>query len=250
MFSEEVDQIIKALIEVRSKCAWIPKSGHNKFHNYDYATEADISAHISPLMDDAGLILIPSVASEKDGFKQPFIDDQGITQAVLSYTLAHKSGQVWPEKLYVVAQGNDRDSKGNWGDKGCWKMSTGAFKYCLLRLLMVATGDDPELDNSSEVKDPPKAEKAKQERRGRVANEKERARFRSACYARAQDLNKKDDDQNHQAAGSIGKCAMGTLALAGNEWEAKFLEPLIEAVGKCELDGADHAYIPETPDKF
>ncbi len=139
-----VEQIVKALIEVRAACETIPKSGTNKFHGYDYATEADISRHISPLMDKAGLVLIPSVAGTEDGFAAPFIDDKGVTQVVYKYTLAHISGQVWPEPLYVVGHGGDRDSKGNYGDKGAYKSSTGAYKYCVLRLFMIATGDDPE----------------------------------------------------------------------------------------------------------
>ena len=141
----DVDQIVKALIEVRSKCGAVKKSGWNDFHNYHYATEADIAAQIGPLMDEAGLVLIPSLASEQEGFKSPYTVGD-ITHAVLKYTLAHTSGQVWPEPLYVAAQGQDK------GDKGCWKMSTGAFKYCLLRLLMVATGDDPENDGGGKAK--------------------------------------------------------------------------------------------------
>ncbi len=155
--------IVAALIEVRSKCATIPKNGLNKFHGYKFATEADVSAHIQPLFDEAGLVLIPSVASIQDGFDGPRIDEHGVTQYVAKFTLAHRSGAVWPDPIFVVAQGDDRNSKGSYSDKGAYKASTSSYKYALLRLLMIATGDDVEHDtpeSASTRKPPPLSEES------------------------------------------------------------------------------------------
>lgn len=237
-----VDQIVAALIDVRSKCETIPKSGTNKFHGYNYATESDIAAHISPLMDAAGLVLIPSVAGTSDGFPSPHIDEQGVTQAVLKYTLAHVSGQVWPEPLYVVAQGNDRDSKGSYGDKGAYKANTGGFKYMLLRLLMVETGDDPEGSGDPASPRQPKREsrtedpEPKQVGRGapasssagRPATDKQKKFLTAKCYVRAKELTGENDE--HNLAKRIGDTARKFLGI--EDVQSSDVDMLVAVIAK------------------
>lgn len=131
-------KIAAALHQVMSAVGYIQKTGHNKFHNYKYAGEADLLEKLRPAMLEAGLLLIPSVTSVSP------IDEHGNTTVTLEYTLAHKDGDIWPHKIGAAGTGNDKNSKGGVGDKGTYKALTGANKYLLFKLFQIETGDDPE----------------------------------------------------------------------------------------------------------
>ncbi len=133
-------KITAALHDVMVKCAYVQKSGQNKFHNYRYAGEADLLAVLRPAMVEAGLLLLPSVTQAVGP------DEYGNTTVRIEYTLAHKDGEVWPEKIVAMGCGNDKNSKGGIGDKGTYKAITGANKYLLFKLFQIETGDDPETD--------------------------------------------------------------------------------------------------------
>ena len=98
-----------------------------------------------------GLVLIPSVNNASA------IDEHGNTHVSVDYTLAHISGEIWPEKITAVGSGNDRAKNGSVGDKGVYKALTGANKYLLFKLFQIETGDDPEKD---ETASPPAQDKA------------------------------------------------------------------------------------------
>lgn len=146
-------QIAIAICQVMDAVKRVPKNGRNKFHGYDYATEADLQSVIRPAMAEAGLILLPSQTEASDP------DECGNVRVKVEYTLAHKSGEVWPEKLVSFGVGNDRAKNGNDGDKAIYKAATGANKYLLFKLFQVDTGDDPEAESIS-VDDRPRRERA------------------------------------------------------------------------------------------
>lgn len=132
-------KILKAINAVMSEVGVIPKTGENDFHNYKYASEADVLKRLRPAMVKAGLILLPSVT------KIDPIDEWGNTTIEVSYTLAHVDGEVWPTPLVFGGCGGDRNKNGV-GDKGLYKAITGANKYMLFKLFQLETGDDPEND--------------------------------------------------------------------------------------------------------
>jgi len=131
-------KILIALHEVMSKVGYVQKQGKNKFHDYKYAGEGHLLEVLRPAMVEAGLLLIPSHRSTTTP------DEYGNSTVTVDYTLAHKDGGVWPEKITVVGCGNDKNSKGGVGDKGLYKAFTGANKYLLFKLFQIETGDDPE----------------------------------------------------------------------------------------------------------
>lgn len=131
-------KITQALHAVMSRVGYVQKKGKNTFHKYSYASEADLLEALRPAMLEAGLLLIPSAVEQ-----QP-IDQYGNTQIVMEYTLAHKDGDVWPDKIRAFGCGGDMNSKGGVGDKGTYKAITGANKYLLFKLFQIETGDDPE----------------------------------------------------------------------------------------------------------
>jgi len=131
--------IATALHNIMTKVSYVQKGQTNDFHRYNYAGEADLLAVLRPAMIEEGLILIPSVSQVEQ------IDDFGNTTIQVEYTLVHKNGDVWPEKIRMAGCGNDRAKNGMVGDKGVYKALTGANKYLLFKLFQIETGDDPEV---------------------------------------------------------------------------------------------------------
>jgi hypothetical protein len=145
-------KITLALHEIMGKVGYIQKTGKNQFHGYKYAGEADLLDKLRPAMIEAGLILMPSVKTV-DG-----PDPHGNTTVFVEYVLAHKDGDVWPEKLTAIGCGNDRAKSGAIGDKGVYKAITGANKYLLFKLFQIETGDDPERDEPPSRRHDPQLE--------------------------------------------------------------------------------------------
>lgn len=128
-----------------AKLAWVmagikhvPKRGHNSFHNYDYATEADIADAVREGLAEQGVMIIPNVESlswrdvETKSGKQPI--------ATMHVRFKVTDGS---EVLEFVMVGEGQDG----GDKATYKAMTGAQKYMLLKLFLISTGDDPEADD-------------------------------------------------------------------------------------------------------
>jgi hypothetical protein len=133
--------IIKALNEVMKSVSYVQKSSENKFHGYKYASESSLLESLRPAMIDQGLVLIPSIGNVSP------IDANGNTTVTVEYTLAHTSGEIWPDKIIAVGCGNDKSKSGSVGDKGIYKALTGANKYLLFKLFQIETGDDPEKED-------------------------------------------------------------------------------------------------------
>lgn len=135
-------KIALALHEIMQRVGYVQKTGKNQFHGYRYAGEADLLDKLRPAMIEAGLVLMPNVRTV-DG-----PDPHGNVTVFVEYTLVHKDGDVWPEKLTAAGCGNDRAKSGAIGDKGVYKAITGANKYLLFKLFQIETGDDPERDEA------------------------------------------------------------------------------------------------------
>lgn len=135
------EKIAKALHQIMEKVSYVQKTGKNAFHGYRYAGEADLLEKLRPAMVEAGLMLIPSVKSVSH------YDESGNVTVHMEYTLVHKDGDIWPEKIGAAGMGNDRAKNGAVGDKGIYKAITGANKYILFKLFQIETGNDPEVDS-------------------------------------------------------------------------------------------------------
>jgi hypothetical protein len=130
--------ILGALHAVMEEVAYVQKSGENDFHDYTYATEADVLKRLRPAMLKHGLMLIPNVQQVSGP------DPAGNTTVTVQYTLCHISGAIWPGILHAAGCGGDKHKNGV-GDKGLYKALTGANKYFLFKLFQIETGDgDPE----------------------------------------------------------------------------------------------------------
>jgi len=142
--TEGIKTILKALDQVWHEVSHAPKDRTNDHFHYDYTSEQGVLKVLRPAMLKAGLLLIPS------GKDVSPIDENGNTFVTVDYTLAHKDGHIWPEKITGFGCGNDRAGNGKVGDKGLYKALTGANKYLLFKLFQIATGDDPENNSDSD----------------------------------------------------------------------------------------------------
>jgi hypothetical protein len=133
-------KITAALHAVMQDVPYVRKTGVNQFHKYRYAGESDLLEKLRPALLRHGLLLIPSAQEASPA------DQHGNVTVRVEYTLAHKDGDVWSEKIGAVGCGNDRSKDGKVGDKGIYKALTGANKYLLFKLFQIETGDDPECE--------------------------------------------------------------------------------------------------------
>lgn len=138
------EQIAGALNRVMLAVSYVQKTGRTTFgEKFSYAAEADLIAGARSAMVAEGLCLFPTQQSVNT-------EEHGPTKAgqmqfrcttVVTWILLHLSG----ESLTVQTVGVGVDV----GDKGAYKAQTGALKYALRQLLMLETGDDPDVQPSS-----------------------------------------------------------------------------------------------------
>ena len=150
------------LADVMKAVQRIPKHGRNNFHNYDYATEADIVEAIRGELADRQVMLVPSVT----GHSREPIGEKGSVLTLLPMEMEFIDGES-NERIVKpwLGCGSDKD------DKGIYKAMTGAEKYFLLKTFLIPTGDDPERDDKAQLKERDKAtaKPDKATRKARVA---------------------------------------------------------------------------------
>lgn len=132
--------VAEAVNAVMGKVKHVDKSGENKFHNYKYARVEDLMAKVQPAMFDAGLVIVQSEVERQ------LIGEGALMVATYEFALAHKSGEVWDERIRHTGMAAARNSKGGFDDKALNKCHTAARKYFIIGLLQVPTGDLPDVD--------------------------------------------------------------------------------------------------------
>lgn len=130
--------LFRKLAEVMAEVGRIPKSGYNSHHKYHYVTEADLVEAVREKLAARQVALIPSV---EDVGERPSGNGM-VTTAKMSFTFVDgESGATFTTRW--AGQGFDTQ------DKGLYKAMTGAQKYMLMKAFLIATGDDPEMDQVS-----------------------------------------------------------------------------------------------------
>jgi hypothetical protein len=155
--SESVKAIAPALIAAKSEMSTVPKSGHNKFDNYEYATLEDFVAVAKPILAKHKLSVVTSV-NKVESLQDRTTKNGGIERCVrveCTMRILHESGE-WIEGN-AWGEGQDR------ADKAVYKAITGARKYGLASLLCLATSDDPERDGASQTPAAPSTAPAKKQ---------------------------------------------------------------------------------------
>lgn len=153
--------LVKKLVKVMQQVQYIQKRGHNKFHNYTYATEADVAEKVREVLAENNVIMIPNMLSHEVMEKT---NRQGNLEYIVTVNMEFTfmdgdSGEIIT--YHMSGQGQDA------GDKGIYKAVTGAQKYALMKAFMIPTGDDPEADESvderNNAKEEPKHEATNQQ---------------------------------------------------------------------------------------
>jgi hypothetical protein len=133
-------QLAKKIIAVMQAITHIPKRGHNDFHNYSYATEADVADAVRSALIEHQLVLLPNVVEVRE--REITTRNQKaetVTTVTIEYTFIDaETGAT--RTFRMVGAGQDP------GDKGIMKAVTAAGKYAALKAFCMATGDDPEAD--------------------------------------------------------------------------------------------------------
>lgn len=137
----EERKLVKKLAEVMQEVKYIQKTGYNKFHNYKYATEADVNEKVREELSKRNVIMIPNVKSHS---YRTHTTAKGNTEYIITVEVEFNfmDGETG-ETITFTTFGEGQDA----GDKGSYKAITGAQKYALMKAFMIPTGDDPEADD-------------------------------------------------------------------------------------------------------
>lgn len=141
-------RLVQKLAEAGQAIGWIEKSGRNQFHNYNYATEADLVSKLRGELFSRNVFIFPTVISVERSvitvrsMKNGQVNerDTALTNVMVRWTFV--DGDTG-ETMTCDMPGCGEDS----GDKGVYKAMTGSEKYLLMKAFLIPTGDDPEKDS-------------------------------------------------------------------------------------------------------
>lgn len=143
MSEQKGSTLAKKLANVMGEVSRVKKSGRNSFHNYDYATESDLTDAIRVHLAEQGVAILPSVLDVKSELLASSKRSEILTTVELEITLVCADSG---EQRVVRWRGQGLDA----GDKGYYKAYTGAMKYFLMKTFLISTGDDPEDDGQQD----------------------------------------------------------------------------------------------------
>jgi hypothetical protein len=135
-----MSKIVQAVSKIMNDVGSVKKEGNNAFHNYKYATAADISHKIQPLLAREGLVIFQTETERN------FVSDGAALAITYEFQLAHKEGEIWPDRPKQTGMAAARNSKGGFDDKAANKCHTAARKYFMLALFQIPTGDYDDAD--------------------------------------------------------------------------------------------------------
>jgi len=132
------------LAEVMAEVKYIQKRGKNSFHNYRYATEADVADRVRECLAARNIILVPDVVGQET---RQITTKKGNTEFIdtlrIKFTF-YDGDSDQTISFHMIGEGQDA------GDKAAYKAITGAEKYALMKTFLIPTGDDPEESRATE----------------------------------------------------------------------------------------------------
>lgn len=142
----ESHTLVKKLAEIMKEVGYIPKNGFNTFHKYSYATESDVQDAVREKMAARSIIMFPNVL---DANIRETKTQRGNVEYIATVTIEYiiEDGDSGESRVFQV-RGEGQDA----GDKAIYKAISGTQKYAIMKLFMIPTGNDPELENQPQVK--------------------------------------------------------------------------------------------------
>ena len=127
-------------------CSYIEKTGENTFHGYSYVTSSDVLERVNEALTSVGLItaVTPTLLDLREVQTSKGNIDKHATISVTISIIDIETG----ESVQISGIGSGQDS----GDKAIMKAETAAIKYAYMLSFCIATGDDPEADNTTDLK--------------------------------------------------------------------------------------------------
>lgn len=126
-------------------CSYIEKTGENTFHGYSYVTSSDVLERVNDALTSVGLItaVTPTLLDLREVQTAKGNIDKHATISVTISIIDIETG----ESVQISGIGSGQDS----GDKAIMKAETAAIKYAYMLSFCIATGDDPEADNNTDL---------------------------------------------------------------------------------------------------
>lgn len=139
-----MQKIAKKFVEVMRECSHVAKNGTNSFHQYKYATAADVLEKVNASLTKHGIasVVTPNLLSMQQITTAKGNTEQLATVEITITLIDCESG----ETLILKGLGSGQDA----GDKALAKAQTMGMKYCYLNSLAIATNDDPEADSHTD----------------------------------------------------------------------------------------------------
>jgi hypothetical protein len=136
----KVAKIAAAISSVMAEVGVIAKDGTNRFHNYKFVQMQDVLQRLTPLLAKHGIMIMQTEVG------RAMFDEDRAVSVQYQFTIAHSSGEVWPERPLQTGLSRCRDNKGGFDDKSLNKCHTAARKYFLMSLFQIPTGDQDDAD--------------------------------------------------------------------------------------------------------
>lgn len=136
-----VDTLGSRLAAAAGAIGTLAKDGYNKFHDYEYVTEASVKRAVGTALREHNLYVVSAVHEILPG---------GDFQHVLVRTAVTVGGVGLTETVTAVGIGSGTDK----GDKAAFKAMAGGLKYALTSLFLIPTGDDAENDGGKKEDKP------------------------------------------------------------------------------------------------
>lgn len=125
--------------------------GKDRGINYTYAAEADLIAHLRPVMLEYGIDVRPSTVHVELQEQYQTTRGASMNRVRIKQVFIFRHVPSGTEDLCEML-GESTDV----GDKACGKAHTAAFKYALRQYFAIETGDDPDRVSSEEQQRKPK----------------------------------------------------------------------------------------------
>lgn len=149
MADKQQRPVLQAIAKIMGEVGAIEKRGENKFHNYKYATAADIAHALQKRMSAEGLVIVPNQ-------REMTLLDNGAAMAIeFEFMVMHVSGDVLEERPKFTGIAGCRNTKGGFDDKAANKCLTAASKYFSLNLFRIPTGDYHDADAAEDAPQSP-----------------------------------------------------------------------------------------------
>lgn len=137
-----MSRIAEKLAQAAKACGYVQRDASNAFHKYRYASAANILGHVNDALHEAGLAVVdtlPEIVSTEG------VGKDRVVTARMTVIVADTEGD---ERATFRGLGSGMDS----GDKAVMKACTAALKYAWLGAFSISTGDDPEADETTDLR--------------------------------------------------------------------------------------------------